>query len=95
MGGSFKVLGRAQLFLPLPFLKDVNTARVALFTDVGNVFKDYDHFDASKLRASAGISLQWQAPIGPLVISYAIPFRKQKGDSHYVERFQFTFGSSF
>jgi len=95
VGGSFKVLGRAQLFLPLPFLKDVNTARVALFTDVGNVFEDYDHFDASKLRASAGISLQWQAPIGPLVISYAIPFRKQKGDSHYVERFQFTFGSSF
>lgn len=95
IGGAFKVLGTAQVFLPLPFLKDINTARVALFTDVGNVYKDYGSFDASKLRASAGISLQWQAPIGPLVISYAMPIRKQPGDGHYEERFQFTFGSNF
>ncbi len=95
IGGAFKVLGTAQVFLPLPFLKDINTARVAVFTDVGNVYRDYSHFDASTLRVSAGISLQWQAPIGPLVISYAIPVRKQPGDGHYEERFQFTFGSNF
>ncbi|HET8553379.1 MAG TPA: outer membrane protein assembly factor BamA [Rhodanobacteraceae bacterium] len=95
IGGSFKVLGTAQVFLPIPGLKNVNTARVALFTDVGNVYKDYKSFDASKLRASYGVSLQWQAPIGPLVMSYAIPFRDQPGDRHYEERFQFTFGSSF
>lgn len=95
IGGSFKVLGTAQVFLPIPGLKNVSTARVALFTDVGNVYKDYKSFDASKLRASYGVSLQWQAPIGPLVISYAIPFRDQPGDRHYEERFQFTFGSSF
>src|SRR5699024_1482382 len=95
IGGAFKVLGTAQVFLPLPFLKDINTARVSVFTDVGNVYRDYNSFDASTLRASAGVSLQWQAPIGPLVISYAIPIRKQPGDGHYEERFQFTFGSNF
>lgn len=95
IGGSFKVLGTAQLFLPIPGLKDVKTARVSLFTDVGNVFKDYDTFDAGKLRASYGVSLQWQAPIGPLVISYAVPFRTQPGDNHYIERFQFTYGTNF
>ncbi|MGP1667487.1 MAG: BamA/TamA family outer membrane protein, partial [Rhodanobacter sp.] len=29
IGGAFKLLGTAQVFLPLPFLKDVNTARVS------------------------------------------------------------------
>jgi outer membrane protein insertion porin family len=95
IGGSFKVLGTAQVFLPLPFLKDVNTARVSWFMDVGNVYKDYKSFDASELRASTGISLQWQAPIGPLIISLAVPFRSKDADRHYEERIQFTFGSQF
>jgi outer membrane protein insertion porin family len=95
IGGSFKVLGTAQVFLPLPFLKDVNTARVSWFMDVGNVYKDYKSFDASELRASTGLSLQWQAPIGPLIISLAVPFRSKDADRHYEERIQFTFGSQF
>jgi outer membrane protein insertion porin family len=95
IGGAFKVLGTAELYLPLPFLKNTNTARVSLFVDAGNVYKDYQSFSASTLRASAGISLHWQAPIGPLIISLATPFRTQPGDSHYEERIQFTFGSQF
>ena len=95
IGGAFKVLGTAQLFLPLPFLKDVNTARLSWFVDTGNAYKDYKSFDASTLRASTGLSLQWQAPIGPLIISLAFPFRSQPEDSRYEERIQFTFGSQF
>ncbi|HEX7341865.1 MAG TPA: outer membrane protein assembly factor BamA [Rhodanobacteraceae bacterium] len=95
IGGAFKVLGTAQVFLPLPFLRNINTARVAVFTDVGNVYQNYSSFDAKTLRASYGLSLQWQSPMGPLVISYAIPFRTQPGDGHYEERFQFTVGNSF
>ncbi len=95
IGGAFKVLGTAQVYLPLPFLKDVNTARVSWFMDVGNVYKDYQSFNASELRASTGLSLQWQAPIGPLIISLAVPFRSKDADSHYEERIQFTFGSQF
>jgi len=41
------------------------------------------------------LSLQWQAPIGPLIISLAFPFRSQPEDSRYEERIQFTFGSQF
>ncbi|SEO67838.1 outer membrane protein insertion porin family [Luteibacter sp. UNC138MFCol5.1] len=95
VGGAFKVLGTAQVFLPLPFLKDVNTARVSWFVDVGNVYKDYGSFDASDLRASTGLSLQWQAPIGPLIINFAVPFRKKDADNRFVERIQFTFGNTF
>jgi outer membrane protein insertion porin family len=95
VGGAFKVLGTAQVFLPLPFLKDVNTARVSWFMDVGNVYKDYGSFQAKDLRASTGLSLQWQAPIGPLIISFAVPFRSKDEDRHYEERIQFTFGNTF
>jgi outer membrane protein insertion porin family len=95
IGGAFKVLGTAQVFLPLPFLKDVNTARLSWFVDAGNAYKNYQSFNASTLRASTGLSLQWQAPIGPLIISLAFPFRSQPEDSRYEERIQFTFGSQF
>ncbi|HEV7777751.1 MAG TPA: outer membrane protein assembly factor BamA [Luteibacter sp.] len=95
VGGAFKVLGTAQVFLPLPFLKDVNTARVSWFMDVGNVYQDFGSFEASQLRASTGLSLQWQAPIGPLIINFAVPFRSQGADKHYEERIQFTFGNTF
>ncbi len=107
IGGNFKVLGTAELYLPLPFLKDVNTARVSWFVDVGNVYnvgKGYSSyaqygipsgFSASTLRASTGLSLHWQAPIGPLIINFAVPFRKQSDDGYYEERIQFTFGSQF
>jgi outer membrane protein insertion porin family len=95
IGGAFKVLGTAQVFIPLPFLKNVNTARVSWFVDVGNAYKNFKSFDASTLRASTGIALQWQAPIGPLIISLAMPFRDQPQDRHYQERIQFTFGSQF
>jgi outer membrane protein insertion porin family len=93
VGGAFKTLGTAQMFLPLPFLKDINTARVSWFVDVGNVYSSYSAFKASDLRASTGLSLQWQAPIGPLIINFAVPFRKQSDDGRFVERIQFTFGS--
>ena len=95
IGGAFKVLGHAQLFIPLPFLKNVNTARVSWFVDVGNVYKNYQSFNASTLRASTGLALNWQAPVGPLIISLGVPFRTQPGDNHYEERLQFTFGSQF
>lgn len=95
IGGAFKVLGTAEIYIPLPFLKDINTARVSVFTDVGNAYQSYQSFNASTLRASAGVSLHWQAPIGPLIISLAVPFRTQASDGHYEERIQFTFGSQF
>jgi outer membrane protein insertion porin family len=63
--------------------------------DVGNVYSDFGAFKAKDLRASTGLSLQWQAPIGPLIINFAIPFRDQDEDKHYEERIQFTFGSQF
>jgi outer membrane protein insertion porin family len=95
IGGAMKVLGTAELYLPLPFLKDVNTARVSWFVDTGNAYASWNSFTPKTLRASTGLSLHWQSPMGPMIINFALPFRTQPGDNYYEERIQFTFGSTF
>jgi outer membrane protein insertion porin family len=93
IGGAFKVLGSAELVLP--FFKDNNKARISLFADTGNVYSSYSAFQASDLRASVGISLQWIAPVGPIVINLAQPVRDKPGDKPFEERLQFYFGRTF
>ena len=93
VGGAFKVLGSAELVLP--FFKDNNKARISLFTDVGNVYASYGDFNAADLRASVGISLQWIAPVGPIVINLAQPIRDKPGDKPFEETLQFYFGRTF
>ncbi len=91
LGGSIKTVGSLETYFP----KIINTesARLSTFVDFGNVYKDRADFDLSKMRVSAGVALQWRAPIGPIIISYAVPIRKETGDEP--EHLQFTFGSSF
>jgi outer membrane protein insertion porin family len=94
VGGAFKVVGSAEIIFPTPFAKDSsNAARLAWFFDVGNVFDDLDSFEARELRMSTGFALKWQAPVGPIVISYALPFNNDRLDR--TERLQFTFGNTF
>jgi outer membrane protein insertion porin family len=91
IGGAVKTVGSLEMYFPR--LLDTPSARVSAFLDVGNVFKDIDSFDTGELRASAGVSLLWRAPVGPISISYAFPFRKD--DEDQLERLQFTFGGAF
>ncbi len=91
LGGSVKTTGTIETYFPT--LIKTQTARLSTFLDFGNVYRNTSNFDAGQFRASAGISLEWRAPIGPIIISYAFPFRKQPGDE--TESLQFTFGSQF
>jgi outer membrane protein insertion porin family len=94
VGGAFKTVGSAELIFPTPFVKEDNdTTRLSWFVDAGNVFKDYNAWSASDLRVSTGISFQWRAPVGPIVINLARPIRKQHGDD--IETIQFSFGNTF
>jgi outer membrane protein insertion porin family len=45
------------------------------------------------MRASTGISLHWQAPVGPIVINLGRPLIKKPGD--IPETLQFNFGGTF
>lgn len=91
IGGAVKTVGSLEMFFPT--LLDTPAARVSAFVDVGNVFKDVHSYRTSELRASAGVALLWRAPVGPISISYAFPFRNQPQDE--LERLQFTFGGAF
>lgn len=93
IGGDFKVSGGLELAFPTPFLGGRSGTRIALFLDVGNVFENYDAFDAGELRASTGLSITWEAPVGPIVINYAFPLREEPGDR--TENLQFSFGTTF
>ncbi|MEZ5532182.1 MAG: outer membrane protein assembly factor BamA [Steroidobacteraceae bacterium] len=112
-GGNLKVIGRAELILPMP-AKFRTTARASLFYDIGNVFQtgnrytflgrdgvtpvDYS-FSYDKLKHSAGLSVNWLAPLGLFRFSYAIPLNAYKGDSVLFpddkESFQFSVGQAF
>lgn len=91
MGGALKTVGSLEMFFPKLF--DSKAARVSAFLDFGNVYKDWDTFDAGELRASTGVALLWRSPMGPISISYALPLRKQALDEQ--ERLQFSFGGQF
>ncbi len=92
VGGDFKVVLGTELAFPIPFVEARGT-RLAWFVDVGNVFENTSAFDTDLLRASTGISLTWQAPIGPIIINLATPLRKRDGDD--TQALQFTFGQVF
>lgn len=93
IGGSLKVLGSAELIFPPPFNKDSKAFRVSAFLDVGNVYVDADAFDSDELRVSAGLSVIWISPIGPLSLSFASPIKEKEGDE--TEVVQFSLGGSF
>lgn len=92
IGGALKVVGGVELAFPIPFVEASGT-RLAWFVDVGNVYQDLDAFDVNLLRASTGISMTWQAPVGPIIISISQPLIKKDGDD--TQFLQFTFGTVF
>ncbi len=92
VGGDFKVSGGMELAIPTPFTQG-SGSRIALFVDVGNVYENISAFDADLLRASAGLSVTWQAPIGPIIMNFAFPLIEKEGDR--TETIQFSFGTTF
>jgi len=91
LGGAVKTTGSIETFFPR--LLTTESARISTFVDFGNVYARPGDFSFTSMRASVGVALQWRAPIGPIIISFAEPIRKEATDQP--EHLQFTFGSSF
>jgi outer membrane protein insertion porin family len=89
-GGSRKLLGNAEFLFPFPGLAGEKSVRMSAFVDSGMTGQS---FSLADLRYSAGLSVLWVSPMGPLKISVAVPFKSQEGDRKQI--FQFTFGGAF
>ena len=93
LGGDTMVVGNAEVIIPVPFLEAFKSVRLTAFFDAGNVFATNQKFEASELRTAAGFSGVWLSPFGLLSVSIAEPFNSRDGDE--IQKFQFTFGTSF
>jgi outer membrane protein insertion porin family len=93
IGGAFLVVFNAEVYFPVPFADDAKGVRLSTFLDVGNVFENYDTFDAGDLRYSVGLAGLWLSPLGPISVSIGVPLNDEDGDD--VQNFQFTVGTFF
>ncbi|HEY9146361.1 MAG TPA: outer membrane protein assembly factor BamA [Thiobacillus sp.] len=99
LGGNERIVGNAELFFPLPGVKDDQSLRMSVFVDTGASFgpfdvnNQYQSFSFGDLRYSAGVAVLWVSPLGPLKFSLAQPLVKKTGDK--AEVFQFTLGNVF
>ena len=98
LGGSKRVVGNVQFFLPMPGTQNDRTLRWFTFVDGGQVFGTDGYgndtaIDFSKIRYSAGVGLSWVSPLGPLQVSLAKALNAKEGDNLQV--FQFQIGTGF
>jgi outer membrane protein insertion porin family len=109
VGGNALLAGSVELIVPTPFAGEdlQRSLRTSVFMDVGTVWDTeydasrfdgcaegcYDFGDPAKYRASAGVSMQWLSPLGPLVFSLATPLKEVEGDK--TEVFNFNIGRTF
>lgn len=103
-GGNILTAGSLELLFPLPFVPNRNQVRSAFFIDAGNVFssncsrtqqllRNCSDFDAGEIRYSAGISVTYLSPFGPLTFYVAKPLSDFEGDD--TKTFDFTIGTGF
>ena len=105
LGGNFYVIGTLELTVP-NYLPEEYGIRTSLFTDVGTLgvlddrytvnalgVPDPNIVDDLELRASAGISVHWRSPMGP--IRFDLSHILGKEDYDKTETFRFSTSTQF
>ncbi|MGE0564570.1 MAG: outer membrane protein assembly factor BamA [Pseudolabrys sp.] len=105
LGGSLYWGASAEVQVPVFWLPKEVGIKLAGFVDAGSLW-DYKGptswtvtgetltvADSSSIRASAGIGLLWDSPLGPIRFDLAFPFMKESYDRTQV--FRFSGGTSF
>jgi outer membrane protein insertion porin family len=106
LGGTTYFNATAELQFPLPVVPPSLGFKGAVFADAATLYGNDMTAPCSptftgdcmagtgmKWRASAGVSLMWASPFGPLRFDYAIPVIKQAGDK--VQNFNFGMSTQF
>ncbi|CAN5159204.1 outer membrane protein assembly factor BamA [soil metagenome] len=105
LGGNFYTVGTVELTLPNP-LPDTYGIKTSLFADVGTLgvldrrytitstgVTDASIVDDMALRASAGLSIHWKSPMGPIRFDLSQILASQTYDK--TETFRFSTSTQF
>lgn len=100
LGGTTYMNASVEAQFPLPLIPESFGLRGAVFADAATLFGNEVRVDGVDVggkdmewRASAGLSLIWASPFGPLRVDYALPLKKE--DSDEVEEFNFGVSTRF
>jgi outer membrane protein insertion porin family len=98
LGGRTYFHATAEAQFPLPVLPESYGLRGAVFADAATLFGNnlvgvLPASTGMNWRASAGVSLIWASPFGPLRVDYAVPIRKMPWDK--VQNFNFGITTRF
>jgi len=93
VGGTKRLLGNAELFFPVPGMKNSGQFKMSAFVDAGNVYGANESYSLGDLRYSAGIGASWISPFGPLKVVYAKALNSAAGDD--TQSIQFQMGQQF
>ena len=93
LGGTRRFVGSVELLFPMPGSGTDKSIRLGTFIDGGQVWGADQKIAVGDMRFSAGVSLLWGSPMGPLKFSVGYPLNKQEGDK--VQPLQFTMGQVF
>jgi len=91
VGGDRRLHGSAELLYGFPGYEKY--VRMGLFYDFGQSFGEDEPFSFAETKRSAGVSLSWISPIGPLSFSWARALNAEDGDRK--QPFQFQVGATF
>ncbi len=88
VGGTRRVLGSAEVFIPVPLIKKSSQFRLSGFFDAGNVYAESESLSLGELRYSAGVGISWFSPFGPLKLVFAKALNADQNDRTQVLQFQ-------
>ena len=105
VGGNALWAVSAEFHVPTPLVSEAykRQVRTTLFVDAGSLWDtngdkyikgtNLNYNGAGDYRVSAGVSLNWMSPIGPLIFSLAKSIKDYEGDE--TETFNFNIGGNF
>ena len=92
-GGTTKIVASTSMLFPLPGGLFKDQVRLETFVDGGGVWEEDEDIVFDEMRFSAGFSVLWVSPFGPINVSFAKALNDDAQDE--TESFQFGMGTNF
>jgi outer membrane protein insertion porin family len=92
-GGTTKIVASTSVLFPLPGGMFKDQVRLETFIDGGGVWEEDADIALDEMRFSAGLSVLWVSPFGPINVSFAKALNDDAQDE--TESFQFGMGTNF